>query len=157
MNGLDLTTWIEKASTVGMIQTVCAVAALISGGLCFFVFVTSFGSEPSKLNRIFFAFSLAVFGLSLICGTPTGIYHRTELSETQFNRYVADGYGLAELDCTLPDDYLEGMDDFTTCTAVPENADMMVKTKVTRNLNFIILDSRAYLYDENGKLMEVKQ
>lgn len=82
---------------------------------------------------------------------------RTELSETQFNRYVADGYGLAELDCTLPDDYLEGMDDFTTCTAVPENADMMVKTKVTRNLNFIILDSRAYLYDENGKLMEVKQ
>lgn len=49
------------------------------------------------------------------------------------------------------------MDDFTTCTAVPENADMMVKTKVTRNLNFIILDSRAYLYDENGKLMEVKQ
>ena len=53
--------------------------------------------------------------------------------------------------------HLEGMDDFTTCTAVPENADMMVKTKVTRNLNFIILDSRAYLYDENGKLMEVKQ
>ena len=157
MNGLDLTSWIEKASTVGMIQTVCAVAALISGGLCFFVFVTSFGSEPDKLNRIFFAFSLAVFGLSLICGKPTGIYHRTELSETQFNRYVADGYGLAELDCTLPDDYLEGMDDFTTCTAVPENADMMVKTKVTRNLNFIILDSRAYLYDENGKLMEVKQ
>ena len=48
MNGLDLTSWIEKASTVGMIQTVCAVAALISGGLCFFVFVTSFGSEPSK-------------------------------------------------------------------------------------------------------------
>ena len=93
----------------------------------------------------------------MICGTPTGIYHRTELSETQFNRYVADGYGLAELDCTLPDDYLEGMNDFTTCTAVPENADMMVKTKVTRNLNFIILDSRAYLYDENGKLMEVKQ
>ena len=157
MNGLDLTSWIEKASTVGMIQTVCAVAALISGGLCFFVFVTSFGSEPSKLKRISFAFSLAVFGLSLICGTPTGIYHRTELAETQFNRYVADGYGLAELDCTLPDDYLEGMDDFTTCTAVPENADMMVKTKVTRNLNFIILDSRAYLYDENGKLMEVKQ
>ena len=157
MNGLDLTSWIEKASTVGMIQTVCAVAALISGGLCVFVFVTSFGSEPSKLKRISFAFSLAVFGLSLICGTPTGIYHRTELSETQFNRYVADGYGLAELDCTLPDDYLEGMNDFTTCTAVPENADMMVKTKVTRNLNFIILDSRAYLYDENGKLMEVKQ
>ena len=157
MNGLDLTSWIEKASTVGMIQTVCAVAALISGGLCFFVFVTSFGSEPSKLKRISFAFSLAVFGLSLICGTATGIYQRTELSETQFNRYVADGYGLAELDCTLPDDYLEGMDDFTTCTAVPENADMMVKTKVTRNLNFIILDSRAYLYDENGKLMEVKQ
>lgn len=86
MNGLDLTSWIEKASTVGMIQTVCAVAALISGGLCFFVFVTSFGSEPSKLKRISFAFSLAVFGLSLICGTPTGIYHRTELSETQFNR-----------------------------------------------------------------------
>ena len=142
---------------MGVIQTVCAVAALISGGLCFFVFVTSFGSEPSKLKRISFAFSLAVFGLSLICGTPTGIYHRTELSETQFNRYVADWYGLAELDCTLPDDYLEGMDDFTTCTAVPENADMMVKTKVTHNLNFIILDSRAYLYDENGKLMEVKQ
>ena len=157
MNGLDLTSWLEKASTVGMIQTVCAVAALISGGLCFFVFVTSFGSEPSKLKRISFAFSLAVFGLSLSCGTPTGIYHRTELSETQFNRYVADGYGLAELDCTLPDDYLEGMDDFTTCTAVPENADMMVKTKVTRNLNFIILASRAYLYDETGKLMEVKQ
>ena len=157
MNGLDLTSWIEKASTVGMIQTVCAVAALISGGLCFFVFVTSFGSEPSKLKRISFAFSLAVFGLSLICGTATGIYQRTELSETQFNRYVADGYGLAELDCTLPDDYLEGMDDFTTCTAVPENADMMVKTKVTRNLNFIILDSRAYLYDKNGNLMEVKQ
>lgn len=157
MNGLDLTSWIEKASTVGMIQTVCAVAALISGGLCFFVFVTSFGSEPSKLKRISFAFSLAVFGLSLICGTPTGIYYGTELSETQFNRYVADGYGLAELDCTLPDDYLEGMDDFTTCTAVPENADMMVKTKVTRNLNFIILDSRAYLYDENGKLMQVNQ
>ena len=129
MNGLDLTSWIEKASTVEMIQTVCVVAALISGGLCFFVFVTSFGSEPSKLKRISFAFSLAVFGLSLICGTPTGIYHRTELSKTQFNRYVADGYGLAELDCTLPDDYLEGMDDFTTCTAVPENADMMVKNQ----------------------------
>ena len=34
---------------------------------------------------------------------------------------------------------------------------MTVKTKVTRNLDFIIRDSRAYLYDENGKLMEVKQ
>lgn len=157
MNGLDLTSWIEKASTVGMIQTVCVAVALISGGLCFFVFVTSFGSEPSKLNRICFAFSLAVFCLSLICGTPTGIYYRTELSEIQFNRYVADGYGLAELDCTLPADYLEGMDDFTTCIAVPENADMTVKAKVTRNLNFIIRDDRAYLYDESGKLMEVKQ
>ena len=61
MNGLDLTSWIEKASTVEMIQTVCVVAALISGGLCFFVFVTSFGSEPSKLNRIFFAFSVITF------------------------------------------------------------------------------------------------
>ena len=30
MNGLDLTSWIEKASTVEMIQTVCVVAALIS-------------------------------------------------------------------------------------------------------------------------------
>ena len=157
MNGLDLTSWIEKASTVEMIQTVCVVAALISGGLCFFVFVTSFCSEPSKLNRIFFAFSLAVFCLSLICGTPTGIYYRTELSEIQFNRYVADGYGLAELDCTLPDDYLEGMDDFTTCTAISKDADMTVKTKVTHNLNFIIRDDRAYLYDENGDLMEVKQ
>ena len=70
---------------------------------------------------------------------------------------MADGYGLAELDCTLPDDYLEGMADFTTCTAVPKDTDMTVKTKVTRNLDFIIRDSRAYLYDKNGNLMEVKQ
>lgn len=33
MNGLDLTPWIEKASTVEMIQTVCGAVALISGGL----------------------------------------------------------------------------------------------------------------------------
>lgn len=55
------------------------------------------------------------------------------------------------------DDYLEGMDDFTTCTAISKDADMTVKTKVTHNLNFIIRDDRAYLYDENGDLMEVKQ
>lgn len=49
------------------------------------------------------------------------------------------------------------MDDFTTCTAISKDADMTVKTKVTHNLNFIIRDDRAYLYDENGDLMEVKQ
>lgn len=157
MNGLDLTPWIEKASTTGTILTVCTVVAVISGALCSYLVLISLGSESSMLKRIVFAFSLAVFVLSLICGIPTGFYRKTELSETQFNRYVADGYGLAELDCTLSDDYLEGMDVFTTCTAIAKDADMTVKTKVIRNLNFIIRDSRAYLYDENGQLMEVKQ
>ena len=117
MNGLDLTSWIEKASTVGMIQTVCAVAALISGGLCFFVFVTSFGSEPSKLKESPSPF-LWQFSVSLICGTPTGIYHRTELSETQFNRTWLMGTVLPN--STVPCRRLSRRyDDFTTCTAVP--------------------------------------
>lgn len=158
MNGLDLTSWIERASTAGMVLTVGCVL-LIAAGLVFFfcgLHIHYYESATGRAPRVAILASGIVLMLCIVLGGITALYQRSTLSDEKFIEHVADAYGLAELDCTLPSGYLDGMTDFTTCTGQAKNGDMTEKTNVIRHYDLIIRDGNAYLYDETGQLMEIQ-
>lgn len=157
MNGLDLTPWIERESTVDM------VIAVFSIFLCLFVFIMfiaarrlNYGTNVTVATTISLT-ALVAAGLCGIGFVAAVIYQGVEFSGGKLSAYVADSYGLATHDCNLPGDAHDGVYECRMSVNDPNmrSYDTACKTEVT--LKVIIRDDRAYMYDENGKLMEVKQ
>ena len=155
MDGLDLTGWVGRASTAETVQ-LAGLALFVAAGIALLISFLAHECSEMRGARVAIVVSCIVCALGLIIGALATISLHDMLSDGRFTAYLADAYGLTTLDCTLPDGYLDGMTDFTTCTGHAENADMTVKADAVRHYDLIVRDDRAYLYDENGDLMEVK-
>ena len=98
-----------------------------------------------------------------MAGHPIGVDYRLSRQqhvndndpESRFD-YIAQHYGVSDLYCN--EDW-ESDDERYDCSTTITNPDMdtLSTSEPTRELTLIIRDDRAYLYDENGKLMQVNQ
>lgn len=157
MNGLDITSWIEQASTANMIRTIGFVMS-ICAGVFFFIAggqrVLDRDETRRAVGKCFMA-SLIVLTLSVVVFLA-GAHMSNSFSDDRFEAYVAHAYGVSSLDCGyMPDDYLDGMSDLKTCTVVSMNGGMSTEDDAMDYLDLIIHDNHAYLYGENGNLMPV--
>lgn len=156
MDGLDLTGWVGRASTAETVQLV-GLGLFVAAGIALLFSFLAHEYGERRGTGVAIVVSCIVCALGLIIGALATISLHDMLSDGRFTTYLADAYGLATLDCTLPDGYLNGMSDFAACTGQAENADITVKADVVRHYDLIIRNDRAYLYDENGDLLEVQR
>lgn len=154
MNGLDLTPWIERVS---MVDRVIAVFVIFS---YLFLFIGLILLNHINNVTVATATSLTSLVVAVLCCigfVVTVIYRGVEFSDGKLSAYVANSYGLATHNCNLPGDAHDGVYE---CHCLVDDPDMSTYNSARRTettMKVIIRDNRAYLYDENGKLMEVKQ
>ena len=156
MNGLDLTPWIERIPDWWTIIPLLSVGGMAIGFLVGFVATRAEKSERVAGGILGAGISWGILAFAFLIGG--NVYYEANLSDADFAGYVADGYGLSSLDCgDLPDDYLKKQPVYEECVAYGHSDDMSTIADARRHVNLIIRDNRAYLYDKNGNLMEVKQ
>lgn len=159
MDGLDLTPWIERVpdwwTIICLLSVVGGMATI--GFLVGFVATRAEKASERVAGGVFGAgISCAILAFAILIGGS--IYYEANLSDADFTSYVADGYGLSSLDCgDLPDDYLKKQPVYEECDAYGPSDDMSTIADARQHANLIIRNDRAYLYGEDGNLMEVKK
>lgn len=167
MNGLDLTPWFEESGGVyGSWQAVESMVAIVFFISIFAIpvaFVITIGSSvlAGSTDNYYAKRGMRWLGIllaSIIVFIGSNTLMNTLVDnepESRFD-YIAQHYGVSDLDC---DEDWESDDERYDCSTTITDPDMdtLSTASPTRELSLIIRDDRAYLYDENGKLMEVKQ
>lgn len=167
MNGLDLTPWIEESGGVYGIWQVVEIMVVIVSFISVFAipvaFVITVGSSilAGKTDNYYGKRAMRWLGILLasiivFLGSNTLMNTLDDNDpESRFD-YIAQHYGVSDLYCN--EDW-ESDGERYDCSTTITNPDMdtLSTSEPTRELTLIIRDDRAYLYDENGKLMQVNQ
>ena len=166
MNGLDLTEWFARMSEVDALGT---TKSWLSGVSCVFgvlvlfccVFMLNRDFNEQKIPGMAIAFTGVFLTVAAILLTAS-VYvnhqqHAIDTSVESLVEYVADGYGVDDLSCYLTEDDMKGMDDTAICTFPNPDTDMTRKSDIFKYADITIRDNRAYLYDEDRNLMEVRK
>lgn len=170
MNGLDLTPWIEETGTAYSDWESLKLAAVAMVVLSAIVTLASMvkvaasisiagdrwqESEDEAKSGLYWLGVLLVSIIVIIGGIAWGNTLDGDEPESRFD-YIAQHYGISDLDC---DADWESKDERYDCrmTITAPDMDTLSTAEPTRELTLIIRDNCAYLYNEDGNLMEVKQ
>lgn len=154
MNGLDLTgVTVLPAFNGDPSLTVLLILFLATGVGCLIgTFRAPSNDEVESHSQIGMVIGF-IFGLLLVALIVTGI----QSDSVKVTETIAQGYGVSDLACEWDKDFIP--DDGTySCTIPNRDVDMTryTDTDTTVTLDCIIRDKHAYLYDEDGNLMETK-